>query len=259
MTSFIDSHCHLDRLNYDSLGSLKDILARAESKQVEKFLCISTNLDGFDTVSKIAQKYPQVFCSAGVHPLQDEYFKVDAERLLKQAQSERVIAVGETGLDYFYSPENAQWQKEALAVHIEIAKQVNKPLIIHSRDARKDTLELLVAGGASKVGGILHCFTESIEMALAAIDLGFYISFSGILTFKSADSLRDVASQLPLDRILIETDCPWLTPVPFRGKDNQPVHVLEVARVLAEVKGVTLDEIAKATTENFHRLFPASL
>lgn len=255
---FVDSHCHLDRLNYDKLGSLENILERARNHNVSKFLCIATNLDSFDAVHTIATKNKDIFCSAGVHPLQDEYFEVNSEILLQQAQNERVVAIGETGLDYFYSPENAQWQREALKIHIDVAKKVNKPLIIHTRQAQTDTLNILKEHSADRVGGILHCFTESIKMAEAAIEMNFVISFSGILTFKSAEALRTVAKRIPLDKILIETDCPWLTPVPHRGQDNQPHHVIEVAKVLADLKSVSIEEIAAHTKENFERLFPTT-
>lgn len=252
----IDSHCHLDRLNTEISGNTDAVLDRARARGIEKFLCIATNLDDFDQIAAIAAAHDDVYCSAGVHPLQDVEFEVNYQRLLQQASEERVIAVGETGLDYYYSPKNASWQKQSMRLHIRAALEVNKPLIIHSRDARQDTLDLLLEEGAEQVGGILHCFTESLEMAEAAIDLGFYISFSGILTFKNAEQLRHVAKCLPAERILVETDSPWLAPVPHRGKENQPAYVVEVAQQLAEVLGISYTELAEQTTKNFYRLFP---
>jgi TatD DNase family protein len=254
----VDSHCHLDRLTEDASGNTSAVLNRARALGVEKFLCIATNLDGFDAVIDIAEEHSDVFCSAGVHPLQKHEKTVDYNRLIEQASHEKVLAVGETGLDYFYSPENAELQKESLKLHIRAAREVNKPLIIHTRDAQEDTLSIIKSEQAEKVGGILHCFTESAEMAKTAIDLGFYISFSGILTFKTANSLREVAESIPLDRMLIETDCPWLAPVPYRGKENQPAYVVEVAKQLAEIHNLTYEEIAAHTTANFYNLFPTS-
>ena len=255
----IDSHCHLDRLNNDASGTTEEILNRARAAGVEKFLCIATNLDGFKVVSEIANHHKDVYCSAGVHPLQNKEFEVDYQRLIQQASEDKVIAVGETGLDYFYSPDNAEWQKKSLHLHVKAAREVNKPLIIHTRDARKDTLSILSEEKAEEVGGILHCFTESLDMAQAAIDMGFYISFSGILTFKSADALREIAMKIPLNKVLVETDSPWLAPVPHRGKENQPAYVVEVAKLLAELHDISFQELAKQTTDNFNRLFPSSV
>jgi len=255
----VDSHCHLDRLNEDTSGNTSAVLNRARALGVEKFLCIATNLDGFDAVIDIAEQHSDVFCSAGVHPLQKHEVMVDYNRLIKQASHEKVLAVGETGLDYYYSPDNAELQKESLKLHIRAAREVHKPLIIHTRDAQQDTLSIIKAEQAEQVGGILHCFTESIEMAKEAIDLGFYISFSGILTFKTADQLREVAQSIPLNRILVETDCPWLAPVPYRGKENQPAYVVEVAKQLAELHNLSYEQMAAQTTSNFYELFPTSI
>ena len=255
----IDSHCHLDRLNNEKSGSTEEILNRARTAGVDKFLCIATNLDGFNDVYEISKLHKDVFCSAGVHPLQNKVFEVDYQRLLKQASEDKVIAVGETGLDYYYSPDNAEWQKKSLRLHIRAAREVNKPLIIHTREAREDTLSILKEEKAEEVGGILHCFTETLVMAEMAIEMGFYISFSGILTFKTADALRDIAMKMPIDKILVETDSPWLAPVPHRGKENQPVYVVEVAKQLAELHNISFQELAKQTTENFNRLFPNSV
>jgi len=253
----VDSHCHLDRLDYAIHGDIRTILERARNRQIEKFLCIATSLESFTEISLLAEQNPDVFCTAGVHPLQKKQDDIDFDLLIKQGNHSKVVAIGETGLDYYYSADNACWQKKALITQITAAKELSKPLIIHSRDAREDTLEILAVEQAEKVGGILHCFTESYAMAKAAIDMGFYISFSGIVTFKTAESLRDVARKLPLDRVLVETDCPWLAPVPFRGKENQPAYTVEVAKHLAEVLNISYEELSRQTTDNFYRLFPA--
>lgn len=251
----IDSHCHLDRLDQDTSGTTQIILERARARGVNTFLCIATSLDGFDKVFSLTKLYKDVYCSAGIHPLQKTEIEMDYQRLVQQASQQKVIAVGETGLDYYYSPDHADWQQQCLRLHIQAALEVNKPLIIHSRDAREDTLDILRQENAEQVGGILHCFTESLDMAKAAIKMGFYISFSGIITFKTAQQLRDVAKQLPLDRILVETDCPWLAPVPYRGKENQPAYLVEVAQQLASVLEISYQQLAAQTTENFYRLF----
>ena len=252
----VDSHCHLNRLDYDLHGDIHTILERARKKQIEKFLCIATSLESFAEISLMAEQHSDVFCTAGVHPLQKNQDDIDYELLLEQGSHSKVVAIGETGLDYYYSADNASWQKKALISQIKAAKELSKPLIIHSRDAREDTLEILAEEKADQVGGILHCFTESYDMAKKAIDMGFYISFSGIVTFKTADSLRDVARKLPLDRILVETDCPWLAPVPYRGKENQPAYTVEVAKHLAEVLSISYEALCNQTTENFYNLFP---
>ena len=252
---FVDSHCHLDRLDYEKVGNLDAVLNSARNRGVKQFLCIATHLDGFDKVHDIALTHSDVFCTTGIHPLQKKLSSVDVKRLEQQAQSDRVIAVGETGLDYYYAAETAALQRDSFEKHVDVAVRVNKPLIVHTRDAVDDTLDVLRAGHSEKCGGVLHCFTESYEMATQALELGFYISFSGILTFKSADELRRTAARLPLDRILIETDCPWLAPVPYRGKENQPAYVIEVAQTLAELHNVSLEDIGRHTTENFHRCF----
>jgi len=254
----VDSHCHLDRLNAEASGDTHSVLERARERGVDKFLCIATHLDGFKDVADIAEQNHDVFCTAGIHPLQKNNIQVDSQRLIQQASHPKVLAVGETGLDYYYSPDNADWQRKSLESHIQVATEVNKPLIIHTRDAKEDTLKILQQENASQVGGILHCFTETLDMALTAIEMGFYISFSGIITFKTADLLRDVARHLPIERLLVETDCPWLAPVPYRGKENQPSYVVEVAEQLASIHNMSYEELAKQTTDNFNRLFPES-
>jgi TatD DNase family protein len=253
---FVDSHCHLDRLDYDKVGPLDQVLNSARNRGVERFLCIATHLDGYERVKTIAEQHDDVHCTAGVHPLQKTVADLDIDRLRQQAMNPQTIAVGETGLDYYYAAETAEGQRASFASHVDIAVEVNKPLIIHTRDAVDDTLAILREHSAEKAGGVLHCFTESYAMAKEALELDFYISFSGILTFKSAESLRMTAKKLPLDRILIETDCPWLAPVPYRGKENQPAYVVEVAQMLAELHDTSVEEIARLTTENFYRRFP---
>ena len=253
---FVDSHCHLDRLDYAKVGSLDKVLDSARNRGVERFLCIATHLDGYDRIDAIAKKHKDVLVTAGVHPLQKHTATLDRSRLEAQVARDKTIAVGETGLDYFYAADSAEAQRASFVTHVQVAVDAAKPLIIHTRDAVEDTLTILRNNRADVCGGVLHCFTESLAMAKAALELDFYISFSGILTFKSAQQLRDTAKLIPLDRILIETDCPWLAPVPYRGKENQPAYVVEVAQMLAQLHDISLDEVARQTTENFYRRFP---
>ena len=252
---FIDSHCHLDRLDlslYDN--SLDNVIAAANSAEVTKLLCVSVTLNDFPLMAEKTKHYSNVLLTCGTHPLNQED-RVDEQQLLSLAQHERVIAIGETGLDYFYAPETKAVQLDSFKKHVRVANKLNKPLIIHTRDAQKDTLDILKAENADKVGGILHCFTESWDMAKQAIDMGFYISFSGIITFKNASEIREVAKKIPDDRFLIETDAPYLAPVPYRGKQNQPAYVVEVAKHLASIRGQSLETIAQLSTNNFNRLF----
>ena len=252
---FIDSHCHLDRLDLTEFdNNLDGVIKAAQDAQVSDFLCVSVTLEDFPAMAKLTRQYPNVLLSCGTHPL-NQGDRVDEQTLLTLAQDERVIAIGETGLDYFYAPETKALQLDSFEKHIRVAIKLNKPLIIHTRDARQDTLDILEQGGAAQVGGILHCFTESWEMAEQAIEMGFYISFSGIVTFKSASALREVAKKVPDDKFLIETDSPYLAPVPHRGKQNQPAYVVEVAQHLASIRGQSIDEIAKLSTQNYKRLF----
>jgi len=252
---FIDSHCHLDRLNLDDFEQNLDNVVRAASQaQVQQMLCVSVTLEDFPTMVTKTQGYDNVHLSCGMHPLNQEDI-VDESKLLELAKHPRVIAVGETGLDYFYAPETKVLQLDSFRKHIRVAKQLNKPLIIHTRDAQQDTLSIMAEEGAAQVGGVLHCFTESFEMAEQAMKMGFYISFSGIVTFKNASALREVAKKIPDDMFLIETDSPYLAPVPHRGKQNQPAYVAEVAKHLASIRGQSIDEIAKLSTNNYKRLF----
>ncbi len=250
---FVDSHCHLDRLD-KSPQELAETLVFARNRGVEHFLCVSVSLKDYPNMLQAVQHFDDVSVSCGVHPLHQE----DAcsyQELLTMADSDKVVAIGETGLDYFYSADTKDIQLTSFIDHIKVANQLNKPLIIHTRDAREDTIKLLKQYKAPQTKGVLHCFTENWEMAKAAIELGFYISISGIVTFKTATELQEVVKKVPLEHLLIETDSPWLAPVPYRGKQNQPGYVREVGEFIAKLKGITVDELAKATTQNFYRLF----
>lgn len=252
---FIDSHCHLDRLNLSDFDNdLDNVVNAAILANVSHMLCVSVTLKEFPNMVAKTEKYDNVHLSCGVHPLNQEDM-VDEAELLLLAKYDRVVAVGETGLDYFYAPETQEVQRDAFRKHIRVAKKLNKPIIIHTRDAQEDTLNIMREEGAEQVGGVLHCFTESWEMAEQAIAMGFYISFSGIVTFKNAAALRHVAHQVPDDKFLIETDSPYLAPVPHRGKQNQPAYVVEVAKMLADVRGQSVEDIAKLSTDNYKRLF----
>ena len=251
----IDSHCHIDRLDLDAFGgSIESMLDHARNLSVDKFLCVCIDLEHFDDVHTLSKSYPNIYCSVGVHPTETNCKDPSIEELLEYAKSNRVIAIGETGLDYFHvRKDEADWQRDRFRRHIAASNQSGKPMIIHMRDSKEDTIEILSREKAEK--GVMHCFAEDLETAEAAIDLGFYISFSGIVTFKSAQDLREVAKQIPTERILIETDSPYLTPVPYRGKPNSPAYTYYVAEKLAEIRNTTIGEIAKVTTQNFNQLF----
>lgn len=252
---FIDSHCHLDRLDLtDFENSLDNVVNAATDAKVETMLCVSVTLNDFPSMVEKTAKYKNVELTCGVHPLNQEDM-VDENQLLELSSNPKVVAVGETGLDYFYAPETQEVQRDAFRKHIRVAKKLNKPLVIHTRDAQQDTLDIMREEGAEEVGGVLHCFTETWEMAEQAIKMGFYISFSGIVTFKNAAALRHVAFQVPDDKFLIETDAPYLAPVPHRGKQNQPAYVIEVAKMLAEVRGQTIEQIALLSNQNYRKLF----
>lgn len=262
MRSFlVDSHCHLDRLDltpwHDGLqGALYD----AKSNGIQHFLCVSITLEEFPTLLDIAHNNDSISLSVGVHPNEQDCIEPKADELVKLATSEKVVAIGETGLDYFRSEGNVSdgdldWQHERLRQHIAAAKQCNKPLIIHNRESTDDTLKILKQEGADEVGGVMHCFVEDWETAKLAMDLNFLISFSGIVTFKSAKDLKEVAKRLPLEKMLVETDSPYLAPMPYRGKSNHPAYVKHVAECIAELRNISLDEVAEQTTENFYQLF----
>lgn len=252
----IDSHCHLDRLNYSELHrDPQDVLEKAFKADVCHMLCVSISLDGYEDMrQKLANKACVSF-SCGVHPLHAHESQIDSQRLKELASEEGVVAIGETGLDYHYSPETREIQQQSFIEHLKVSRLLKKPVIIHTREARDDTLQLLHDYCDHHVAGVLHCFSEDYEMAMEAIEMGFYISASGIISFKSAKSLHETFRRLPLDRLLVETDSPYLAPAPYRGQENQPAFTRRVAECLAELRGISLDEIAKATTENFQRLF----
>ncbi|MDR8013674.1 TatD family hydrolase [Ectopseudomonas guguanensis] len=253
----IDSHCHLDRLDLAAHGgSLDAALDAARAAGVGHFLCIGVSADNAATVKGLAERYADVDCSVGVHPLDLEPGAEPAlDWLLGELAHPKVVAIGETGLDYHYEPESAALQQASFRLHLEAARITGKPVIVHTREARADTLALL-REAALPQAGVLHCFTEDWEMAKAALDIGFYISLSGIVTFRNAEALRDVARQVPADRLLVETDSPYLAPVPHRGKPNLPQYVREVAEYLAVLRGVSYETLAEQTSSNFKRLFP---
>jgi TatD DNase family protein len=250
---FVDSHCHLAFPELS--GDLPGVLARMRSAGVEAALSVCTTLPEFPAVLASAADHDNVYASVGVHPDSTGTPEPSVEALVDLARHAKVVAIGETGLDYYRLPEPLDWQRERFRVHIRAARACRKPLIIHTRSAAADTLRIMREEGAAEVGGVMHCFTESEEVARHALDLGFYISFSGIVTFKSARELQAAAAMVPLDRLLIETDSPYLAPVPHRGKSNEPAFVPHVAAKLAELRNVEADAIGSATTENFYRLF----
>ncbi len=258
---FTDSHCHLA---FPELAeSLESIRQAMDQARVTRALCICTTLEEFPQVHQLALRYDNFWASAGVHPDNEGVTEPDLDSLIRLGSLPKVVAIGETGLDYYRlngrSIADMEWQRERFRVHIRAARRLGKPLVIHTRSASSDTLAVLREegedGSAGCAGGVFHCFTESMEVARAALDMGFYISFSGIITFKTAQDLRDVAAMVPLDRMLIETDSPYLAPVPFRGKTNNPSYVPYVAQQLAAVRGVDVALIGKATSDNFSRLF----
>ena len=253
----VDSHCHLDFPELQA--DFPAVLANMRANGVTHALTISTTLETFAAVLGVARSQPNVWCSAGVHP--DERRdgrEADLAELLGMADDPKVVAIGETGLDYYRVEGDTEWQRERFRIHIRAARECGKPLVIHTREAAEDTLRIMREERAGEVGGVMHCFTETWETAQAALDLGFHISFSGIVTFKNAAALREVAKQVPLDRLLVETDSPYLAPVPYRGKVNRPGWVKFVAEGVASLRGVEFDELAAATTANFFRLFRAA-
>ncbi|MFA0438561.1 metal-dependent hydrolase [Vibrio sp. 10N.286.49.C2] len=252
---FVDSHCHLDKLNLEAHPQgLQDIINNAKAANVHKLLSVGVTLGAFPGMMKLIEPYPEVMASCGVHPL-DVESDFSLTTFKEYVNHPRVVAVGETGLDYHYMPETADLQKQRFEQQVEVAVEVDKPLIIHTRDAREDTLSILRNGHAERCGGVIHCFTEDLPFAEAAMDLGFYISISGIVTFKQAKELKDVVRDLPLERLLIETDSPYLAPVPHRGKENQPAYVVEVAAYIAQLKGISLNEVGNRTSENYDAVF----
>ena len=256
----VDSHCHLDALDYEKLHENVDaVVEKARLRGVRHLLNIGVTLSRFEKQCEMLAHLDNVSLACGVHPLDLDEEPYDHERLLALASHSKVVAIGEIGLDYYYSAENKALQQSIFAQQIQAANVLNKPVIIHARDAGDDTIALLRENQAEKCGGVIHCFTETMEFAEKALDLGFYISCSGIVTFKNAEDLREVIRQVPLDRLLVETDSPYLAPVPFRGKENQPAFTREVCEYVATLKGITPQEFAKVTTENFERLFKISV
>jgi len=254
---YIDSHCHID---FPELAArLPEVFANMAENKVTHALCVSVNLPDFPRVLALAEKYPQVYASVGVHPDYEDTPEPELAELVRLSQHPRIVAIGETGLDYYRLQGDLEWQRSRFRTHIRASRQTGKPLIIHTRSASEDTLKLMRAEGAGTdaggPGGVMHCFTESLQVAQAAMAMGFYISLSGIVTFKSAKELQAVARAVPLERLLIETDSPYLAPVPHRGKTNEPGWVMHVAEFLAQLKAVPVEQVAQQTTDNFFNLF----
>jgi TatD DNase family protein len=255
---FIDSHCHLDFPEFQT--RLPEVLANMKSANVSHALCVSVDIPDFPNVLKLAQEYPHLYASVGVHPDYEDTPEPSLDFLIDTAKKHsKIVAIGETGLDYYRmgdrSYESMEWQRKRFRTHIRAALATKKPLIIHTRSASEDTIKILKEEGADQIGGVMHCFTESLDVAQKAMDMGFYISFSGIVTFKSARDLQETCKQVPLDRMLIETDSPYLAPIPFRGKTNEPAWVAKVGEFIANLRGVSVEELASNTTSNFYQCF----
>lgn len=249
----VDSHCHID---FDPLyPRIDEVLLNARDHDVSHLLCVAVNLEDLPRVLDLAEQHSHIYASVGVHPNERTGREPQVSELVDLARHPRVVAVGETGLDYFRSEGNLDWQRDRFRRHIDAARHSGKPLIIHSRDAPDDTIRLMREANAGQAGGVMHCFAEDWAMAEQALEIGFYISFSGIVTFKNARAVQEVARRAPLDRILVETDSPYLAPVPYRGKTNEPAYVRYTAECVAELRGISYDEVAAATSDNFFRLF----
>lgn len=253
----VDSHCHLDQLDLTPYsGDLGKALIQANDQGVIHFLCVCITLNDFPSMLKIAHAYPKVSASVGLHPNEQDIIREPtAEDLIELAQDEKIVAIGETGLDYYRSTGENEWQRERFRQHIRAAQKLKLPLIVHTRQAKEDTIQIMREEGASTVGGVMHCFTEDWEMAQQALELNFYISFSGIVTFRNAIEIQNVAKKIPLDRMLIETDSPYLAPNPHRGKPNEPAYVRYVAEFISQLRGIDSVELGERTTENFFKLF----
>lgn len=249
----VDSHCHLDFP--DLIENEASHLARMAENGVTHALCVAVKLETLSGVLGVAERHPNIFASVGVHPDNADCEEPDEDRLISLAAHPKVVAIGETGLDYYWHKDAPEWQRDRFRTHIRAARRCGKPLIIHTRDSAADTLRLMREELASDIGGVMHCFTESLDVAKQALELGFYISFSGIVSFKTAESLRAVARYVPAERLLVETDSPYLAPVPYRGKTNQPAYVRHVAEAVAAARGETLESVADLTTRNFFQLF----
>lgn len=249
----VDSHCHLNFPEFTE--NMPAVLQAMHDNGVDHALCIGVTLEKFPQVLAIAEAHPHIYATVGIHPDNENVEEADVARLVTLADHPKVVGIGETGLDYFRLTGDLEWQRERFRTHIRAAIATGKPLVIHTRNAAEDTIRIMREEGAERCGGVMHCFTESQEVAEQAMELGFYISLSGIVTFKNAQALKEVAKNIPLDRMLVETDSPYLAPIPFRGKTNQPAYVKHVAEHVAELRGITLDDVAAATTQNFFRLF----
>jgi TatD DNase family protein len=252
----IDSHCHLDCIDLEPYqNDFACFMQEAEKSQIDQMLCIAIDLESYPAMLDLVSGYPQISVTVGVHPNVQDGKDPDIDELIALGSQDKVIGIGETGLDYFRSEGDLGWQRQRFRNHINAAKTLKKPLIIHTREAKHDTLRILEEENAGEIGGIIHCFTENWEFAQKALDLNFYISFSGIVTFNSAKEIKEVAKKVPADRFLIETDSPYLAPVPFRGKPNYPIYVRYVAEHIAELRGTTLNQIADLSSRNFNSLF----
>lgn len=253
----VDSHCHLNFPEF--VNNMDGVLQAMRDNQVTHALCVSVTLDKFPEVLAIAESHDHIYASVGIHPDYEDIAPFTIDDLVGRAAHPKVIAIGETGLDYFRLTGDLEWQRERFRLHIRAAIASDKPLIIHTRSAAEDTLRIMQEENAAAIGGVMHCFTESLEVAQAAIEMGFYISFSGIVTFKNAQALKEVAKSIPLGHMLVETDSPYLAPIPFRGKTNQPAFVKHVAEEIARLRNIPLEEVAQATTHNFFKLFKLPL
>jgi len=252
----VDSHCHLDCIDLTDFDNNFDTLIQQTLEAgVEHMLCVSINLQKYPQMLEKVRPYPTISVSAGMHPMADETDDFSVEYLTELASDKKVVAIGETGLDYYYHKGNPQWQQQRFRAHIQVANQLDKPVIVHTRDAGDDTLDILREENAGRCGGVIHCFTETQAFADQAIEMGLMISISGIVTFRNAEALRDIARSIPDDYLLIETDSPYLAPMPHRGQQNQPAYVRHVAETLAAVRNTTVEHIAEISRNNFYRLF----
>ena len=255
----VDSHCHLDCIDLSEFDNdFDNLIQHTLNSGIEHMLCVSINLKNYPGMLEKVRAYSNISVSAGMHPMAEETDDFSIDFLADLARDKKVVAIGETGLDYFYHKGDPEWQRERFRAHIQVANQVDKPVIIHTRDAAKDTINILQQENAQQCGGVIHCFTETQSFANQAMDLGFMISISGIVTFKNADALREVAKKIPDDRLLIETDSPYLAPIPYRGKQNQPAYVKRVAETLATIRNTSVEHIAEVSRNNFYQLFNVS-
>lgn len=253
----VDSHCHLD---FPELaGRIDQLLDSMRKEKVGAALCIGVSLEGLPGVLSLAEEHANLYASVGVHPEHRDCAEPDVDTLIRHADHERVVGIGETGLDYYWHKDRPEWQRERFRVHIRAAREIRKPLIVHTRDSAEDVLRILREEKADEVGGVMHCFTETLAVAEQALALGFHISISGIVTFKNAIQIKEVARCIPLERLMVETDSPYLAPVPYRGKINEPAYVRHVANEIAALRGLAVSEVEQATTENFCRLFGVSI